>query len=411
MSWLSKICGKHWKDKKWVTLWHLSPDRHNVLMPRSTLGKGEYSRTGLYFTESFYSLLNDWMGFVAGKKKSEGSYSKLFLHKVIAPEWVIKKCHKERYEVFKAEDEADEALFGFWGWGQQTFMPEKFFPYIKLVSIDEYDFEELQDLYDNAQRYRHNIENLSDPSRYIGLSNTPEDKEKLRNTRIDNEYRRSKMTVQDEMKKRYPKDKTAAGWYESSIYDKAWWIAPDGTAHDVLSTHHQWPRENKQLLESKYNLSLDEWYQNEIERYEAEEFSDLRNERIRELSYAQDIDESQVVLSERDEEEISNWASESADDLFNSKYGLAVVDLLIENGWIRVAKKSVIHFEGEVSSSFYNRIEIFLINKISGVWKDRGYRIVINDAEITSGDLQDAGTLELAIKKPRRFSRYYMDRR
>lgn len=211
MSWLSRICGKHWKDQKLVTLWHLSPDRHNILKPRSTLGKGDYSRTGLYFTESFYSLLNDWMAFVASKKNSKDSYSMLFLHKVVAPQWVVDKARKEQHEVFKIEDERDIAFFGFWGWGQQTFIPAKLLPHLQLVGIDEYSYDELRDLYDNIQRHRHGIENSKDPRQY-GLENTPENQEKIRQWNRDDEERRSKITVQDEMAKRRPKIKLRAGW-------------------------------------------------------------------------------------------------------------------------------------------------------------------------------------------------------
>jgi len=211
MNWFQKISwrGKHQKDKKNIYLWHISPDRHNVLKPRSRMGKEDYSYTGLYFTPSFKSLLQDWMSYISGKKvKREDrhsndpnyAYETLFIHKVSVPEWVLKESYKRQKQTFNIEDARGEASFGFWGWGQQVFIPEDLLNHVSIIDIKNYSYDELQDKYVDQQRHRDSVvRNFNDPNWFISSKPT---REEIIQFKKDEAKRRSQITVQDEERKR-----------------------------------------------------------------------------------------------------------------------------------------------------------------------------------------------------------------
>lgn len=203
MNWLQKYCSYG------VTVYHASPDRHFSLKPRSSIGKGSYSLRGLYFTENFRSLLQDWVPYILGKKVPRGanekvkSYQSLYIHEFSVPQSVIEKSHELMREIFNEENRLGTASFGFWGWGSQVFISEQFLGELRLEKVKDYSLNELQDMTTNIYRHKGNIKNHSNPKDYFLWSkNTPETRLELKQKKKENEDRLSKITVQDEMKKR-----------------------------------------------------------------------------------------------------------------------------------------------------------------------------------------------------------------
>ncbi len=155
MNWLQKTSwDKHEKDKKHIYLWHASPDRHNILSSRSRMGKGDYSYRGLYFTESYNSLIRDWVPYILGKKNATDSYKELFIHKVSVPEWVLKESYKRQKQVFDIEDRQNAASFGFWAWGSQVFISEDLLEELSLISVDKMNRSDLMKQERNQIRFK-----------------------------------------------------------------------------------------------------------------------------------------------------------------------------------------------------------------------------------------------------------------
>lgn len=208
MNWLQKTSWspKHEKDKKNIYLWHVSPDRHNVLKSRSRMGKEDYSYQGLYFTPSFKSLLKDWMSYVAAKKNSNDNYKSLYIHKVLVPEWVLKESYKRQNNAFDTENQRGEASLGFWGWGQQVFIPEDLLDEVSVIDIKKYDYNELRDLCGEYYKNRDKIiDKFNDPEWWFHNPGTT--REDIIQQRKDDAKRRSQITVQNEMRKRKEKER------------------------------------------------------------------------------------------------------------------------------------------------------------------------------------------------------------
>ena len=201
--------------------------------------------------------------------------------------------------------------------------------------------------------------------------------------------------------------KIAQGWYGSQKgYWLALWVDPSGKIYDIEDAHHTWIDSNRELLLEEYNIDIEQIEQDAYEAELPDNLEGLRKELISDHAFALEIDESQVVLTEEEEEDLYNQASDSTDLRMS---GVALVDLLIKQGWLRVGKRTVIHIEGdEALPRFFDRAEMVLVERFPDVWKNRQHSIVINDAEIYSGDLQDAGNLEAAVRKSERITNYYM---
>jgi len=203
----------------------------------------------------------------------------------------------------------------------------------------------------------------------------------------------------------------SAGYYgQQKGYWTALWVSPSGEIHDVDTTHQSWVWENRDTLRSN-DIDLDEWYMEQVSEAEEEAEGDVRKEFIRDKAWGADIDESEVELTEEYEDRIREIAAESATESVDRNLGLALVDLLISRGWIRVAQKSAIHFEAKESPGMYDRCESVLAERFPEVWRRSGRRIVVNDEEIDSSDLQEYGTLRNAIEHEARRNRYLMTNR
>ena len=68
MNWYQKNLKKHWKDTPTVRhLYHISPDRIGKLTPGLSVFHGV---TGIYFSPTLKSSINDWMNYVATRRNS-----------------------------------------------------------------------------------------------------------------------------------------------------------------------------------------------------------------------------------------------------------------------------------------------------------------------------------------------------
>ena len=206
MGWYNKNLKKHWKDygnnrKVLIPMWHISPDK--ISMPSATSSFSGVS--GLYFSPTFSSLIKDWAFYVFNKKteddtsinrkklfkledKIEDEYEKgirqgniendpeyiNIMNKIdkmreIAekPEYIksrqpYKMLYINRFEFPKwASDEINEWFFGhmeedkngmpknlgFWAWGDQIFVPQKYFKYLKHISSKPITMDEFHKLY------------------------------------------------------------------------------------------------------------------------------------------------------------------------------------------------------------------------------------------------------------------------
>lgn len=201
MSWLRRANRpKHPKDTKQIFLWHISPERLTNLSPRSRLGSLNIPvQSGLYFSPSYNSLIQDWMPYVLGKKRkthdidrmwretwdkiddleklpdspekeveSEKLHQKIdklretmnrdshyenstiyktaFITKVICPEWVMKASYDFMHNVYNDQEERGVASIGFWGWGAQIFIPADYLKYLTIVGSKRYEPNDLLDV-------------------------------------------------------------------------------------------------------------------------------------------------------------------------------------------------------------------------------------------------------------------------
>ncbi len=191
--------------------------------------------------------------------------------------------------------------------------------------------------------------------------------------------------------------KVFAAYYGTDPYYNGYWVDPNDHVYEIKGTHHSWIHDNQDLLRDEYDIDINSWREEQIQEQEAENYGQLLEMTIRDIAFEQEIDETQVVLTEQQEEQIQEEAR--SDGVHNE--GVAIVDLLIENGWLRVSQKSSrIHIEArEDMPRFWDRAEMALIKLFPKVWKIAQYHIIINNREIYSGDLQHHGNLERAVEQ------------
>ena len=71
--------------------------------------------------------------------KKEGMYKVVFLHDYICPQWALKEAQDWFFSFMKTDENGIPENVGFWAWGDQVFIPEKYFPYLQLISIKQID--------------------------------------------------------------------------------------------------------------------------------------------------------------------------------------------------------------------------------------------------------------------------------
>lgn len=202
-----------------------------------------------------------------------------------------------------------------------------------------------------------------------------------------------------------------AGYYgQQRGYWTALWVSPSGEMHDVDDTHHSWAWDNRGLLEGE-GVDLEGWYADRLSDAEEEAEDEARRDLIRDRAWDAGADESEVELTEEDEDRIRETAAESAAESAGRGLGLATVDLLISRGWIRVAQRTAIHFEGREGPGLYDRCEAVLAERFPDVWRRAGRGVVVNDDEVDSSDIQEHGGLRAAIEAGSRRNRLLMVRR
>lgn len=194
-----RVCGKSWKDKiknQSVTLYHISPNKLNILMPRSKLLRT--GRIGLFLSPSYKSTIQDWASYVRGKKhkkhplqstrgalwdeldklekltgdqitpeiqsrieqindrldktkeafnsdeysESIEGYKTLYLHSIQCPKEIYEESLKRMDEAY--ENDPNKSL-GFWGWGAQVFVDAEFLKQLKIINIQEFNVSQLLD--------------------------------------------------------------------------------------------------------------------------------------------------------------------------------------------------------------------------------------------------------------------------
>lgn len=185
---LEKHSGKtHRDDKSNVILWHVSPKRLSSLRPLSKFRNS----TGLFFSPSYRSIINDWSSYVMGKKhdpkikeqwnkawdiikqitdnntktaknpedqpkldeanrmldkirptiqseefeEANKGYQTIYIHKIACPREVYNEAMTRFTSAYKSGYQKDN--FGFWGWGEQIFIDSDLLPSLKIISVEE----------------------------------------------------------------------------------------------------------------------------------------------------------------------------------------------------------------------------------------------------------------------------------
>ena len=108
----------------------------------------------------------------------------------------------------------------------------------------------------------------------------------------------------------------AAGYYGLDQYYNGYWVDPQGGIMiiELEGTHYSWIYDNKKLLDEKYGMDICNWEMEYQQESEQESYDQLHSEMVRDIAFEQDIDdESQVQLTEEQEESIQESAQQSAE--------------------------------------------------------------------------------------------------
>ena len=195
MNWykISKLSGKTKRhDKSAITLYHVSPNRLSQISGRSNF----YNMAGAYLSQSYKSIINDWMFYVRDKKhenhelenqrqslvkelydlgdkertpeedkkmkciqekydkisdatdrdeyiKSVEGYKTIYIHKVACPRPIYEIAEKLYNEAKQSEWGSKKSDFGFWAWGEQIFIPERYLPELKIIGVEELNVSQM----------------------------------------------------------------------------------------------------------------------------------------------------------------------------------------------------------------------------------------------------------------------------
>jgi len=176
MNWYQKLkdfqktSGKTYRDdKSTIMLYHASPERLSSLKP---LSKFE-NYTGMYMSPSYRSIILDWMPYIIGKKRSgskrseDKGYKNIYLHQIICPKYIYDRCVDLYYQV--RDSGYKKESFGFWNWGNQVFVPEKYLWKLHILSVKQLSQTDFLKSYDSIGK------NRNKPS----FNKTPEQEEKF----------------------------------------------------------------------------------------------------------------------------------------------------------------------------------------------------------------------------------------
>ena len=169
----NKIAGKTYRDRQdHVVVYHVSPDRLTYLLPRSKFAQYK----GIYVSASYRSIIEDWAGFVRGKKGKGQTYQTIYIHKISCPKEIFDECVRLFRETEASGYRADNILF--WGWGFQTFIPEEYLKQLEIISVEKLDESLFQ------QKYRDLLWQGKERSRKPSWNKTPEEEQEFQEEEI-----------------------------------------------------------------------------------------------------------------------------------------------------------------------------------------------------------------------------------
>lgn len=195
--------GKSYRDDNLEIVFHASDKNLTNLSPISRF----HGKSGLYVSESYRSIIEDWSGYVLGKKNKNHpllvrrkeiinkmnsvedkieklkknnlevpeeltkeldvlfdkrdiidrqynnsvdtpSYKTLYIHTIKIPLDILNQAEREFTNIMHEELNKGIADFGFWGWGIQTFIPAELLKFCKIINVEKLNIGEYQDKYD-----------------------------------------------------------------------------------------------------------------------------------------------------------------------------------------------------------------------------------------------------------------------
>ena len=198
--------GKTYRDDNLKIVYHISDKNLSHLSPISSL----HGKSGLYVSESYRSIIEDWSGYVISKKNKNQSlltirkkiidelnliedkinkikknnlevpkeledkinslsekrdkidsqyknssdtpcYRTLYIHTIKIPQEIFNKSEQEFYNLYKIESAEGTANFEFWGWGNQVFISSEHLKYCKIIKVEKLDYGEWMDKIDRLQ--------------------------------------------------------------------------------------------------------------------------------------------------------------------------------------------------------------------------------------------------------------------
>ena len=202
-----RITSDTYRDKKRhnsVILYHASPNKLSSFMPRSKLL--DTGKVGLFFSQSYNSLISDWMPYVKDRKESThplaksisdlydrldklegvpnpsneiileinsvrdrlerlkdklnsdphsktmGGYKTIYIHTVSCPVDVYKLAKRNFKETYENDPVKS---FGFWAWGDQIFIEDKYLPLLEIIKVDTLNTSDYHNRYKDVSLNRH----------------------------------------------------------------------------------------------------------------------------------------------------------------------------------------------------------------------------------------------------------------
>lgn len=206
--------GKTYRDDNLKIVYHISDKNLSHLSPISSLN----GKSGLYVSESYRSIIEDWSSYVISKKhknhpllvkrkeildtqyalegiidglkknnqevpqklqekldniyekrdninrqynesKDNPCYRTLYIHTIKLPQEIYYKAIQEFNDLFNKMDELGKVDLGFWAWGSQVFIQSEYLKYCKIVKVEKLNYSEWMDKIDRLQVGRDDLYN------------------------------------------------------------------------------------------------------------------------------------------------------------------------------------------------------------------------------------------------------------
>lgn len=222
-NWYKKAILKDKRPKEsnqYVYLYHVSPNKLSRFSPKSDF----YGYKGIYVSPSYRSIINDWMAYVKNKKHlnhpleqklieihhkmqmlddkdekyqeklkmlmkerddikddsiknvQEIQYKTVYIHKIRCPIEVYNEIVNIFRDVAKKSyDIEGDVNFGFWGWGDQLFVPDYLLNQLEIVSVETIGKNEYNEKCKQHQRKPHYITPSKENEEKYGIKFGKED--------------------------------------------------------------------------------------------------------------------------------------------------------------------------------------------------------------------------------------------